>query len=94
VIDLPWRQNDFGPFQDPHLVPVTESNVEVRERARSRARETQERYLRRYCFIPAVHGDGGNGTPGEYIASHLVSLSPNRGRGSAGRRQVGRKSDP
>jgi hypothetical protein len=94
VIDLPWRQNDFGPFQDPHLVPVTESNVEVRERARERSRETQERYLRRYCFIPAVHGDAGNGTPGEYIASHLVSLSPSGGPGSAGRRRVGGKSNP
>jgi hypothetical protein len=57
---------------------VTESNVEVRERARERSRETQERYLRRYCFIPAVHG--GSGTPGEYIASELMSLTSNLSR--------------
>lgn len=89
VIDLPWEQNDFGPFQDPHLVPVTESNVEVHERARERSRTTQERYLRRYCFIPAVHGDSGHETPGEYIASELGSLGHNGPVGSRERRVVG-----
>jgi len=94
VIDLPWEQNDFGPFQDTHLIPVTESDVGVHERARERTRETQERYLRRYCFIPAVHGDSGHETPGEYIASELASLSPNAPGRSDERRVVGTKHEP
>lgn len=74
VLDVEWAQNHFEPFEDPHLLHMTASNVEVHERARRRSNETQERYLRRYCFIPALHSDSTAKTPAEYIASHLTTI--------------------
>lgn len=74
VIDVDWGQNRFGPFEDTHILRVTPSDLEVRERAKRRSRETQEQYLRRYCFIPAVHDDSGYEAPAEFIAAHLMHL--------------------
>lgn len=74
VIDVEWEQNRFGPFEDTHILRVTPSELEVHERAKRRSRETQEQYLRRYCFIPAIHGDSGYETPAEFIAAHLMHI--------------------
>lgn len=74
VLRIPWEQNRFGPFDDPHVLEIAADRLEVHDRATQRSVETQKRYLRRYCYIPAVHGCSDLGSPTEYIASLLTDL--------------------
>lgn len=75
VLRIPWEKNHFGPFQDPHMLEITADRLEVHDRARQLSTETQKNYLRRYCYIPAVHDRLNRGSPAEYIASRLTDLA-------------------
>ena len=78
VLHPPWKQVQFPPFSNEHILQISEDTKSVRSDAQERSKRTQQRYLDEFCYVPSTDESSDADSPVEAVSNKILSLATHK----------------
>lgn len=74
VLQPPWNPTSFPPFTHDHILQISDGNIELNGRIESLSNDTQQSYLRQFCYVPNNNDRSVFDSPTEVVTTKIEKI--------------------